>query len=80
MHCREATPTTSAVKRGNSWACRACNQARVAVSQAYRTKGQSHLWAKMSKTERNSEILKNKGKNCGRGKKFPVEISEHVSS
>ena len=66
-------------KRGKDrYACLKCNSARAAVTQAYKDKGQSQIWSKMSVAERNAEIKSNRDKKPGRGKKFPVEISERV--
>ena len=65
-------------KRGRSWACRPCDKARRAIISEYERQGQKHVWGKMSKDNKNAEIKKHKGKAPGRGKTFPVEITEQV--
>ena len=67
-------------KRGSAdlWSCLACNRARIAVIAAYTERGQKQLWSKMSKAQKDAEIAANKGKYPGRGRKFPVELSETV--
>ena len=43
---------------------------------AYKKSKQTHIWKKMSKTEQQAEIRRNRGKQQGRGRRFPVEINE----
>ena len=68
----------SSVKRGRSYACKDCNNARVAIIATYKANKQAHLWQQMSKVQQREEILQNKGKARGRGKKFPVKITEQA--
>lgn len=80
VHCLDLFALSECTKRGSAerYACLKCNSARAALTQAYKDKGQSHIWAKMSTVEKNAEIKANRDKKPGRGKKFPVEISERV--
>ena len=81
VHCSDLFPLCECTKRGSDrFACLKCNSARAAVTQAYKEKGQQHIWSKMSVTEKNAEIKANRDKKPGRGKKFPVELSERVST
>lgn len=72
------TPVSDCVKRSRSFACKPCNNARVAVIAAYKAAGQSHLWSGMDKAKQRREILENKGNSRGRGQKFPVKITEQA--
>lgn len=51
----------------------------MAVIAFFKKNDRMHAWKKMSASEKNAEIVANKGKNPGRGKKFPVELQERVS-
>ena len=79
-HCKQLHELSECTKRGSgeSYACLRCNSARVAIVALYKEKGQQHIWKKMSKGEKDAEIVSNRDKKPGRGKKFPVELSEKV--
>lgn len=78
-HCNEKIKLDGdAVKRSRTYSCKPCNNARKAVLAAYKEKGQMALWSKMSKADQRKEILANKGKAVGRGRKFPVQITEQA--
>lgn len=67
------------VKRGKAFQCKPCNSARQAVVRAYKNDKRGHIWNKMSVKEQHAEIMRNRGKQQGRGRKFPVEIQERAT-
>ena len=70
---------SACVKRGSTYSCKLCNCARVAVIKAYKEAGQEHIWKKMNRREQFQEIKKNRNNSAGKGKKFPVEITERAA-
>ena len=47
--------------------------------KAYKDAGQEHIWKKMNRRDQYQEIKKNRTKSAGKGKKFPVEITERAA-
>lgn len=80
IHCQAMFDLADCVKRGASFACKPCNTARAAVQKEYKSRNQMHLWKRMTKAEQRAEIAANRGKSLGKGKKFPVELSEKASA
>ena len=80
MHCYCKMAVKDARLRGrSSFACAACNNARVAIIADFKKRGQMHVWNNMTKSERDSEIRSNRPNARGRGKKFQVTLSEKVA-
>ena len=78
MHCLGMFAADDMHKRGRAWACRPCNGARMALQAHYKAQNKLHQWSKMTKRDRNSLIASHRGKTKGKGRRFPIEITEEA--